>query len=168
MKEKNDIIENKMLMYEYFIAVRLLNKVLEDEGSKLAREMGLTLSQYTAFRIISNQEGLLISEIAKIGSWHISTVMTILTGLLKKSLVKYKPVQKGRGSYVYLTDLGRDIIKENSGWYSPKFLEVLENEGIKRNLHNVYKIIGEAYGGEHIKDIKEHILKSRHKMSGRE
>lgn len=53
--------EFKSLMFEYHTLIRLINKIFEEDISKIAKSVDLTYPQFLALLFINHNEGLLIS-----------------------------------------------------------------------------------------------------------
>lgn len=151
-------------VYEYYILIRMLNKMIEEENTKMAQKVGLTHPQYFALAIIYYHNRLLVSEIARIGSWHISTTMNLISRLKEKKLIQLEPVEKGKGNEVILTELGKELAADfffNSSEKIKRFYEAIGPEGFDNNLQKIYHILGEVMGHQVMEGIKVHIVKAR-------
>ena len=159
--------EYKILMYEFSIIIRLMDKMFEEDVSLLAKKVDLTFPQYFVLLIIDHEEGLLVSKIAKIGRWHVSTVMSLLERLLEKGLIKLEPVKRGKGSYVFLTDLGRKTITQEIDAPPPhivKFMHSMGFEAVKKNLKMYHRVMDKVFGEKYMDEIREYLNKAREKI----
>ncbi len=154
---KNQLLSHKLKIYEAYTLTRFLNKMFEDQVGAFAKSIDLTIPQAHLMTMIYFHEGLLVSEIARIGAWHISTVMSILSRLAKKGLIKYEPVEKGKGSYVFLTNTGKRIIEDR--WdIERKFMNILPPQKLVNNLKQIYAVLERYYDRSLMDQIKEHIF----------
>lgn len=161
---KKDFTQEEMsIFFEYLTTLRFVHKIYEDAISKIAKRYGMSFPQFLVLLIVNCNEGLKVSEIARIGSWSVSTVTSLLTGLVKKEMLKLEPVTNGKGKSVYLTDLGREITNRPHNIFSTKlarFIEVIGYERMKRNVDFSYKIIEQVDGGDFEQIVKHHLSKN--------
>ena len=108
---------------------RIINRMTEEEFVKT----GLSPSHAFALMVINNEEGLSQNEISKRLNIKPSTTSRFLDKLESKGLVTRKV--KGKTSYLYSTENGRDLQEEI--------------EKCWKSLHQRYsKILGEENGAE--------------------
>lgn len=158
------IKEFKSIMYEFHMLLRKVNSIFESDISELAKKSDLTFSQFYTLLIIYYEKEVLVSKIARLGSWHITTVMTQLNRLSGMELVEIKPASKGKGSVVSLTDLGRNLITRPIECPNLKIKGLMESigyENTKKSIDLCHKAILHVLGEEQLSEINIHGLKAK-------
>lgn len=147
-------------IYEVYTLTRFLNKMFEEQVGTFAKKINLTMPQAHLMTILYFQEGLLVSEIARIGAWHISTVMSILSRLIKKGLIRYELVEKGKGSYVFLTEKGKEYAEKLFDMQK-EVMNTLPTQKMENNLTQIYAVLEKYYDRSLMDQLKEHIFYAR-------
>lgn len=159
----NDLYQDdeKSLIYENLLVMRRLNKMFEEGLAEASKAIGLTFPQSFILHMIHNNEGIMPSEIARIGSWHLSTVTSLLSGLLRKELIYLKALKKGKGSQVFLSRKGKSFGNKSFTISSGKlknFVDEIGSENLKYYLEIIYDMFSKVDGGEYEKVIRRHML----------
>jgi DNA-binding MarR family transcriptional regulator len=99
---------DKELKKQTVLIIRALYFSILDQWTGIEKSHGISSAQQHLLFILSTYEQpLTLSEISKLGCWHLSTVSRLIQSLIK---VKYVTVEKSKSKskYVSLTNLGME------------------------------------------------------------
>lgn len=122
--------------------IRALYYSATNEWAEIAKEHGMSSAQqYLLYVLNSREENLTITEIGRLGCWHISTVTRLLKPLKDNGYVSITN-GKGRTKVVRLTELGMLKLKEINETVAPRSNFPLNCTGIDDESLEMFARIG--------------------------
>lgn len=160
------VLENKLeaitkeeaLMYSYKIGQlsKALWKIVEKDWQNWIKPFNLNINEHHILWIAYYLKEATISHVSEFGVMHVSTAFNFSKKLEERGyLTLTKKENDRRNTYVYLTESGRELLRETLKSYSPYNDHVLKGTLPLKNIYGKFpdftellSIIREVYGKE--------------------
>lgn len=147
---------------------RGLYKSIDDDIRRVAARYGLTPAQQHLLWVLSFNNGSTLTEISKLGQWHVSTVMNMVERMEKMELL-YKIVDENdaRVKRIFLTARGEELRKRTednvSSFRIAKMLAEMDmnefSEEVKPLIQLVRRLEGDKFV-QFVEDSTRSLIKS--------
>lgn len=131
--------------------IRGLYKAIDNDWRKAAGELGLTPCQQHLLWILHFRNGSTLTELSEIGSWHVSTVMSMVDRMEKNGLViKKVDDQDARIKRIFITEKGEQLHKQTLNgekhFRLMTLLEQMDEKDIENGTKILYSLVKQLLG----------------------
>ncbi|MGY3777510.1 HTH-type transcriptional regulator Hpr [Isobaculum melis] len=137
-------------------------KIVEKDWNDWLSKSGLNINEHNTLLVAYSKECCTITDIALLGTMHISTAVNFSKSLEKKGLLRLeKNNEDKRVTMVYITEKGRKLVEDiEAQWEPNKSLfydavgEIEEVYGSKPHFGDIQAIVKNFYGDEVLDHIR--------------
>ena len=147
------------IIYAYKNLLLAVMNSINDDWSKVARELDLTHPQHHLLWILNFRPGSTMTQLAEYSLWTVANVKQVVDNLIKKGIaVKYTDPRDARARRVYLTDMGTEMLnRARELGVSYRVLEIFdqqEEKDVTRELENLFSLVEMLQGTEYVDFIR--------------
>lgn len=137
-------------------------KIVEKDWNDWLGKSGININEHNTLLVAYSKGGCTVTDIASLGTMHISTAVNFSKSLEKKGLLTLeKNNEDKRVTMVYITDKGRELVEDIETQWEPSesllydAVEEIEDVfGSKPNFGDVQAIVKNFYGDEVLEHIR--------------